>query len=384
MDASARPDGGSMSRSWKIVLAIVGAIIAVNVGTRILSGLTGGSPGGPTSSSYATGADGAAGYLSLLADAGHPVERIHTYPAHTTLAPDATAVVLDPGFVDPADARALRAFVERGGRLVIGGSGESSLWLRALLNPTPKWSSAGVTHAQPLVPAAGLAGIAELRSAGDGSWRDAGAALPAYGTSARRSLVAVASLGLGQVILLADASPLQDAFLDTADNARFGLAAAGASSRPIAFFESYHGYGPATGYGSIPRRWVALLAGVTLASLALMIARGRRLGPPETESRELPPPRRIYVDSLAGIMARTKRPEEALEAVRAETTARLARRVGLAPDTAPDVLEAAARRVGLPDAEIDAMLGRPGSGDSVLAAGRALVHAGRTDVRRDE
>ena len=116
-----------------------------------------------------------------------------------------------------------------------------------------------------------------------------------------------------------------------------------------------------------------------------MIARGRRLGPPEAESRELPPPRRAYVDSLAGIMARTKRPDEALEPVRAETRARLARRVGLARGRRARRRSRPPRgRVGLPDAEIDAMLGRPGSGDPVLAAGRALVHAGRTDVRRDE
>ena len=115
-----------------------------------------------------------------------------------------------------------------------------------------------------------------------------------------------------------------------------------------------------------------------------MVARGRRLGPPEAEGRELPPPRRAYVDSLAGIMARARRPDEALEPVRAETKARLARRVGLPPDAAPEALEAAARRLGLPAAEIDAMLGRPGAGDRILAAGRALVHAGRADVRRDE
>ncbi len=186
------------------------------------------------------------------------------------------------------------------------------------------------------------------------------------------------------MILLADASPLQDAYLGSADNARFGLGAAGPAGRPVDFFESYHGYGPATGYSSIPARWDTLLGGLLLAAVALMIARGRRLGPPELESRELPPPRRAYVDSLAGVMARTKRPDEALAAVRAETRARVARRVGLAADAPADALAAAARRIGLSDAEIDAMLERPGDGDRILAAGRAFVHAGRANVRRDE
>jgi hypothetical protein len=115
-----------------------------------------------------------------------------------------------------------------------------------------------------------------------------------------------------------------------------------------------------------------------------MIARGRRLGPPERAGRELAPPRRAYVDSLAGIVARAKRPEEALEPVRAETIARVARRSGLPEGVSVEALEVAARRLGLTDAEINAMLSRPDSGDEVLLAGRALVHAGGTDARRDE
>ena len=70
-----------MSRSWRIVLGILGAIVAIAVGARLLNSLTGGSPGGPTSSSYATGADGLAGYFSLLADGGHRVERRRSLPA---------------------------------------------------------------------------------------------------------------------------------------------------------------------------------------------------------------------------------------------------------------------------------------------------------------
>lgn len=372
-----------MTRGWKIGLGILGALIALNVGSRMLNSLTGGSPGGPTSSTYATGADGLAGYFSLLADNGHQVERIRTLPARTVLSADATAVVLDPVFVNRGDVEALRAFVERGGRLVIGGGAESSVWLRSLLRPAPVWSTAGIANAELLAPVPELAGAVQLRSAGGASWRNTGAALSAYGT-ADRSLVAVASLGLGRVILLADASPLQDRYLGAADNARFGLGAAGDAARPVEFFESYHGYGQASGYSSIPARWDALFAGLVLAAVALMIARGRRLGPPELESREPAPARRAYVDSLAGIMARAKRPDEALEPVRAEARARLARRTGLPPDVPPQTLEAAARRGGLPEAEIDAMLGRSGGGDQILAAGRALVHAGRTDVRRHE
>ena len=320
-----------MTRGWKITLGIFAAIVVVNVGTRLLNSVTGGSPGGPTSSTYATGADGLAGYFSLLAADGHQVGRVRTLPARTALSADATAVVLDPVFVNRGDAEALRSFVERGGRLLVGGGADSALWLRGLLRPAPTWSTTGVTRAALLAPVPELAGAARLRSGGNGSWRNTGAALGAYG-AAGRSLVAVASLGLGRVILLADASPLQDRYLGLADNARFGLAAAGAATAAGRVLRELPRLRPGKRLRQHSEaRGTSCSAGLVLAALALMVARGRRLGPPELESRELPPPRRAYVDSLAGIMARAKRPDEALEPVRAEARARLARRVGLAP-----------------------------------------------------
>jgi hypothetical protein len=53
-----------------------------------------------------------------------------------------------------------------------------------------------------------------------------------------------------------------------------------------------------------------------LAAFAFMLARGRRLGPPEAAARELAPARRLYVESLGTLLARTRRPAEALESLR--------------------------------------------------------------------
>ncbi len=368
-----------MSLRWKLVLAGLSLLVALNVATNALQRLTGGSPGGPRSSSYATGGDGLAAYTSLLVDEGHPVRRAHSYPAGTPLRGDETAVLLDAQFVAPRDATALRLFVADGGRLIVGGA-EPAEWLGELISPAPVWSPAPPTGRRVLAPVPEVAGLGPVAGAGAGSWQRTGAALPAYGGESR-SLLAVAATGKGRVLFLADASPLQNANLATGDNARFAEALAGAPGRPVVFFESYHGYGPPAGLDGIPRAWLVLLAGLGLAALALMVARGRRLGPPEEERRELPPPRRAYVHSLAGVLARTRRPAEALEPVRAEARARIARRAGLPPDAAPDSLAAAARRFGLPAVEIDAMLGRPGTDDPVLATGRALAHAGAVETR---
>src|SRR5207249_7350779 len=104
------------------------------------------------------------------------------------------------------------------------------------------------------------------------------------------------AVGRGRVALLADASPLQNRFLGEADDAALGLALAGPRKRPVAFVESVHGYGRASGVRAIPTSWRWALGGLVLAALVLIWARGRRLGPAERTTRDLPPPRRDYVD----------------------------------------------------------------------------------------
>src|SRR6476659_7107649 len=131
-----------MSRGWKVGLGVIAAIIAVNVGLALLGSLTGGTPGGPRSSSYATGRDGLAAYASLVARAGHQVRRLRKPAAKAVLDPATTLVVLDPALPTPADARALTRFVSAGGRLV-GGGAESDAWLRRIVPRGPAWSADG-------------------------------------------------------------------------------------------------------------------------------------------------------------------------------------------------------------------------------------------------
>src|SRR5262249_37727361 len=122
---AARARGGAqVTRGGKIGLGIAGTLIAVNVGRREPGPLTGGTPGGPRSSSYATGDDGLAAYASLLSRAGHNVRRVRTGAADAGLSPrvelgesverldggNDTVVLLDPSFVSGEDAKALRDF----------------------------------------------------------------------------------------------------------------------------------------------------------------------------------------------------------------------------------------------------------------------------------
>jgi Domain of unknown function (DUF4350) len=295
------------SRLRRAIVIGVLFVVVVNVITLGLGLLTP-TPGGPTSSSYATGADGLAAWAALLERRGRSVSQSREQLEEAKLDPDSTLVVLDPRALDEQEISALVSFAETGGRLVAGGSFAS--WTGDLLAGV-EWSARPIRSAGVLASVPETAGVTTVSSAGEGSFSDTGGALPIVGAG-RSSLAAVGRAGAGTIVFLADAGPLQNARLDDDDNAAFALGVVGPPSRPVVFAESIHGYGTATGLAALPARWKWALLFAGLAVLVMMWARARRLGPPDELARELPPPRIAYVDSLAGILARTGRRDEAL------------------------------------------------------------------------
>jgi hypothetical protein len=358
-----------VSTGWKIALGVGAAVVAVNVALGVLDEVTGGTPGGPRSSSYATGADGAAAYADLLRRDGRRVFRVRARPSEAVLEPTSTAVLLDPPFVLQEDAAALRGFVRSGGRLVAGGARAVRV-LETVLGDELEWTDEGAHRPRVLAPAPELAGVQDVSSTG-GAWSDSGGALPVLG-SRKGALLAVATVARGRVVAFADTSPVRNAALADGDNAQLALGLAGPSGRTVRFLESYHGYGETTGIAAVPDRWVASLALGLVAAAAFVLARGRRLGPPDPETRELAPARRVYVDSLAAVLARARRPEEAAEPVR-ERARRLydeASRPGLSGSDS-------ARALGLSEEEVAAIRGETSGTAGVLAAGRALARLER-------
>lgn len=368
-----------MTGRRRTAAVLIGALVAFSLLANLVEHLTP-RPHGPRSSSYATSSDGLAAYASLLADHGHPVRRVRRPPSERPLGPHETAVLLDPGFLGPDDAEALRAFLLAGGRLVVGGEFPEG-WLPGLLQDTPpEWTEVPVVEGSPIVPVPETAGVDDIEAAGPGAWTsETGQAVPVIAGDSG-SIVAVASVGRGRAILFSNASPLQNRLLDRADNAALGLAVAGPKGRPVAFLESVHGYHPASGFAAIPWSWRFALGGLVVAALALMLARGRRLGPPQPEGRELPPPRRVYVESLAAVLARTKRPDEAIEPIRAEGRRLLTLRAQGSGDD-ENALRTAGRRAGLGDDEVGALLGAVPGKASLLSAGRALAKLQTADGR---
>jgi Domain of unknown function (DUF4350) len=370
----------SPARGWRglhpavrVGIVLVVLVVLVNVALTLLDSSTrGADETAPRSSSLSTGSDGLAAFAELLRRNERGTEALRGNLADAALDPRDTLVVLDPVGLDREESQAIRRFVERGGRLIAGGSGATDL-LDAVLDAPPTWSAAGVPRAEPVDAAPEVAGLRSVRSAGGGSWSDPGATTPVL-VGDGRVLATVTDVGQGRVVALADPSPLQNRLLGTADNAGFGLAAAG-EEPTVLFAEGLHGYGRERGLGAIPGRWQAALIGLALAALLGVVAAGRRLGPPEDAARELPPPRREYVDALAGSLARTGRPVEALAPLQASARARLARQAGLPPNAAAPELRAAAARLGWSQADINALFAPVVTDNDVVAAGNALVRA---------
>ena len=354
-------------------------VVAFGVAVVVIDRLTP-EPRGPQSSSYATAPAGLAAYADLLRRAGHRVERRRRPLADGPAVAGGTLVVLDPRAVAPREADAIGSFVRAGGRLVAGGAGGAA-WLERALGPLPEWRAAGAGEARPLAPVPETAGVGAVRSVAGGAWAVAGGALPVLGPPGRPLAVVVRS-GRGRALLLADASPLQNRALATADNAAFGLAAAGPGGSRVTFLETVHGYGTAGGLAALPARGRWVLLGLLLAALAFAWSRARRIGPPEEDERPLPPPRADYVDALAGALVRTRRPAEVARPLRDAARERLTARAGLGPDASEREVREAAARFGLAPEEAAALTAAPRDLDGALAAGRALArldgaHAGR-------
>lgn len=354
----------------RVVLVILAGLVALNALGWALDRAAGGEgPGGGSSSSYATAPEGLAAYASLLERFGVDVERQRGALTETSLDPSATLVVLDPTDLSRDDRDAIGAFVDAGGDLLTDGTFSHGLLDTVLADP-PTWDDRGAEDWSGVPGAGAFAGLDEVRSSGDGSFRSPGSGSPVV-DAASESLVVVHAADGGTVTALADASPLQNRLLAEADNAALGLALVG-DAATVVFAEGVHGFGETTGVAAIPTDWKVALGGLVLAAGVAIWSRARRLGPPERAARDLAPPRAAYVDALARSLARTDR-DGALAPLRHAARDRLRRRSGLPSDADDERIRAAARRLGWSEQAIEGVLGTAPSDDAVVAAGAALA-----------
>ena len=363
------------NRRVAIAAAIVASVLIVlNLLARTLDESVGGNqPRGQPGSSYATTGQGLAAFQTLLAEYGHPVRHQRGLLSEGELTPDETLVVLEPQLVTDEDTAAMLRFVTDGGRLVVGG--QSPTYLRGLRDAPPTWRPIGPPRYDRIDPALGDARVVE--TAGAGSWRNTGGRRDLV-TAGDDVLVTEESVGRGSIVYVADPSFVENALLDRADNAAVAVGLAGPEGRRVVFAEGVHGYERRGGLGAIPVRWQAAFLAIGLAALAFVWSRARRLGPPDRQARELPPPRALYVDALAHTLQRTRDRQVATEPLRLATRERIAARAGLPHGASDDDVDGAAHSLGLNDAERAALVAVPDD-DAALALGRASARVASLD-----
>jgi hypothetical protein len=354
-------------------LAAGALLVGLNLLVYAIGSATG-QPRGPASSSYATSPRGLAGWAELLQRSDHRVRRLREAPSDRVLDPQSTVIVLDPDAVLPAEARALARFARTGGQLVAGGMGTD--WFRVLLPKPPRLERIRRTDASVLAPLPEVAGVRRVVGA-QAAWAEPGRALPTLGRD-DDVVMLVARVGRGRLVLLSDPAPLQNRLLGDADNAALGLAVIGGPRRTVVFAESYHGFGARRGLGALPRHWQWTLLLLGASGVVWVAAHVRRFGPPEEDARQLPPPRRAYVDALSATLARTRSPSQAAAPLQAAARARLARLASLYPGADPGDTVRAAERAGVPTAEARALTVPARDDADVLAAGRALARLNQT------
>jgi hypothetical protein len=350
-------------------LVVIGAsVLAVLLVLRVLGELTRDDQKaqGPAGSSYAYGVYGTSAYATLLQRSGHDVVRLRDRPRDLNLDPRLTVVMLWPDLVNRADAAELRHFVSHGGRLVAADTSPGA-WLGDVVRDPPRWADAALGSTRPLAPLPETSGVSALAPGFEGRFVSAGSTAPAVGTSSAL-LATVARVGAGRAILLADAAPLVNGRLARRDDARFALDIAG-PGRPVAFLESVHGYGRASGWGALPGRFRGGLALLGLAGAVLVLARGRRLGPAQPQGRALAPARSAYAEGLAGVLVHSGPVADAIAPVVTE-----ARSLLLVPAGSGDELMlAAARSEGLSEEEAQAIVQGASGRSGALAAARGLA-----------
>ncbi len=356
-----------LGRGQQVLVAVLAAVLAVNLALAGARSLLGSQPGGPTSSSFSTGADGLEAYADLLRADGRSVVQLRRTVTADDLPAAATAVVVDPSQLTETEAVRLARFVARGGRLVIAGEASAPL-VGFVTGSAVGWDRE--EEADELAVWLEVDGTGSARRlAGDrgGRWSATGPLLPVAGADDRPAVVA-GPVGAGHVVALADSSLLQNANLARADNAALALGAAGGRDRPVVFVESVHGYAE-TGLAAVPSSWKWMAAGLGVALLAGLWSAGTRLGPPEPQQRALRPPRRAHVEAIAAGLDQVATAPAAAEPLRVAGRAALTAHLGIDPGASTSVLARAAEDAGI-DARDVAVLDRPaGDLDDARAIG---------------
>ena len=307
-----QPQETRLARGVIIFIAVIVGLNLLILGVQAITG--DGTVTGPAGSSYVTGPFGTAGVYELYDRVGLEPERLTTGMTQRTLDPATVLFILEPGFIQVADTErlALEGFLQEGGRLILSGAFAPEL-VADVFEDFPNWGFTEVSDtAVPVFPGVPAPGISSIGGSTFGGWEDPESLLPLMVDETGTAVVLEGRVGQGSVVWLSEVDFLTNRQLANADNAAFAIAIT--AGRSPVFNEVIHG---ASEEASIlPDRWRAAFWLAVGAVLAALIAYGYRAGPPEEVERRLDPERVGYVESVAGIIARTGDNRRALQPIR--------------------------------------------------------------------
>jgi hypothetical protein len=272
----------------RLLLWLVGIALALAIATGILMP-SGNSNDNPLPSTYLAGQHGARAAYETLLRSGYQIERWEQPLSDlaSTAGPETVVIFAQPFSREPAEIKAVRKIVERGGRVLSTGYwGGYILPGEASQTPTEFNFAACKLEPEGLNP---LADSGEVWMVPQATWKVGNPAARVDYSCAGNPAVVEYEWGKGRIVWWASSTPLENGSLSRARNLDLLLNSLGPRAGHRFYWdESLHGEIRSTwSYAAGPS---LTLLWIGLAGLALLVVLSfsRRSGP----VRELPPPAR--------------------------------------------------------------------------------------------
>jgi hypothetical protein len=326
-------------RKLFIGVALVFALLVV--GGALFTGHAGSRAEIPTT--YSTGSDGAKVAYLLLQESGYKVIRWQRTLSELDDPAGRTLILADPEEAPTReDKRQLQKFIADGGHVIATGMFATSYLPMGQSVPDPVegllWKKL-----RALSPSAITRQAPEIAMAPQAYWSRPALAQPLYGEDDRVRVVKY-SLGKGEVIWWASATPLTNAGLREPGNLEFVLACIGEGQREIMWDEYIHGYRQSLSASIARSPLLWLLLQFALLGAAVLVTFSRRSGPifhPVTDVRLSP---LEFVHTLGGLYERAGAGSVAVDITYQRFRYWLTRRLGLAGNASADDLQRAVQQ----------------------------------------
>ncbi len=368
------------------LMAIAGSLLVVLILATIVAAPVPPNELSSVPSSYRSTPGGARAAYLLLQRLGLDMQRWQEPPFRLTeLPPGVTLIIAEPTIMPSHVERvALTKFVQNGGRLLFCGADLPSflpnVQLRKLRPDLPdilQNTEPVLSRVEPYRPVLEGDQSQNIELRADATWQQfAPSQLPVYGRPDNAVVVAW-TLGAGEVIWWAAATPLTNIGLMRAGNLPLFLNSVGmGSARHVYWDEYFHGeQGSLWDYvGRVPViRWAAVQ--FAFLGIALLFTLSRRSGPviaPARISRLSP---LEFVDTLGNLYRKANAAPVAIEVTLRQLRLQLTRRLGLpATISDADLARAAAGRLGWQEEELQGILdqARGAAGSGAFSSSSAL------------